>query len=262
MEECGVQLVARLPPLPGVVLEAWTAMLGDAEDAPSHAAALVLHGLVLAGADEARRVISTPGFTQVGFEVGPLIGLHSESASAPEFALALNPAPSQPPCCFGKQHLAEGIRSSPAAHIITAQSWGRERGESNHQGHTNSPTLSMPTPKLARPPPQPSGTATEALSRSLWRSSAMWRQWALTLQRASPPLQSCFLYCCAQFRGPRLLSPRMRLECFARCVFLVLGSRAVRQRHLACCARWWRCCSGAPATPLQATPPAPLQAWL
>jgi hypothetical protein len=59
-------MVARLPPLPGTVLEAWSAMLGGADACQASAAACVLAALVTAGAEQASLVISTPGFTQVG----------------------------------------------------------------------------------------------------------------------------------------------------------------------------------------------------
>jgi hypothetical protein len=59
-------MVAKLPPLPGTVLKAWTVMLGGADACLACSAASVLKGLARAGADKARQVISTPGFTQVG----------------------------------------------------------------------------------------------------------------------------------------------------------------------------------------------------
>lgn len=58
-------MLPRLPPLSRTVLEAWTAMLGGGNAYLACGAGRVLHRLARAGADEARRVISTPGFTKV-----------------------------------------------------------------------------------------------------------------------------------------------------------------------------------------------------
>jgi hypothetical protein len=60
-------MVARLLPLPGAVLEAWSAMLGGADTDPANAAAIVLSQLAWTGGDQASLVVSTPGFSQVGF---------------------------------------------------------------------------------------------------------------------------------------------------------------------------------------------------
>jgi hypothetical protein len=68
MELGGVRMVARLPPLPGTVLQALLALLegSGGDDAAANNAALVLRRVVETGPEQARRVISTPGFTQVG----------------------------------------------------------------------------------------------------------------------------------------------------------------------------------------------------
>jgi hypothetical protein len=75
MEECEARMVARLRPLPESVLKAWTALLGGANATPAGAAAIVLLRLVRTGADETRRVISTPVFPQVGLRLMDLSSL-------------------------------------------------------------------------------------------------------------------------------------------------------------------------------------------
>jgi hypothetical protein len=72
MELGGAQLVARLPPLPGTVLQAWLTLLGGPDDGdvgPASAVA-VLCKLMETGDEQARRVINAPGFTQVGCGLG------------------------------------------------------------------------------------------------------------------------------------------------------------------------------------------------
>jgi hypothetical protein len=94
LEENGVQMVARLPPLPDTVLQGWSALLGGADAGLAYAAAFVLRGLVQAGDDQAARVVSTAGFPQVGAvrPPWPPDRVALSSRSAPAFAQAFNPA--------------------------------------------------------------------------------------------------------------------------------------------------------------------------
>ena len=67
-------MVATLPPLPGKVLQTWYTLLrgDDGDDDAAYSAARVLRGLVEIGDEQARRVITTPGFVQVGLGVAHL----------------------------------------------------------------------------------------------------------------------------------------------------------------------------------------------
>jgi hypothetical protein len=88
MEEYGLQMVSRLPRLPGTVLQAWATMLGGANAPLALAAARALHGLARTGDVPAMRVFTTPGFSEVGLGLhrssalpGPVIGLRSEGTA-------------------------------------------------------------------------------------------------------------------------------------------------------------------------------------
>lgn len=62
-----MQMVAGLPPLPGRVLQAWCTFLrgADADADAANAAIYMLGRLLQTGDEQARRVLSAPGLTQV-----------------------------------------------------------------------------------------------------------------------------------------------------------------------------------------------------